>query len=111
MTWFCLKITDDFADKNDDESKPFYTSDQINIFTSALYCVARAVKLWESDAENWFKDVDVKFEICKLRNATIYQALFVSSDDWGINSCLSLHDCQIMYEQKSFDAITNINLG
>lgn len=51
----------------------------VNVFTSALYLVARAVNPSESDAKNWFEAMDVKFKICELWDTELYQALFSTS--------------------------------
>ena len=109
-----LSENEDITDNNNDGSEPFDPNNPNNIFTSVLYCVPRVVKPSELDSENWFKAVDLKFEICRLWDAVAYQTLFVQSDVRGINNCLSTHKCQTMFTQTLVmlnNFITDINIG
>ena len=90
-------------DGSDDESEPesnaFDVNDPGNIFASALLWAVLAKTLLEMEAESWFEEVNVKFEIYNLCNATIYQEIFESSGAWGINTCLLAHNCKTMYTE------------
>ena len=109
-----LSENEDTTDNNNDGPEPFDPNNPINVFTSALYHLAIALKPLELNAENWFETVDVEFEICGLWDATAYQALFVLPGARGINNCLSTHDCQTIFAKTLVmlnNFITDIILG